>query len=323
MKTLLTLLLAIGLVTAVPSSPLRADTEEVAEIEEKQQTDIEAEHEYLEYLENQKRLQANLGFGLGPLGFKLGGGLGPGQTGAGAALQLGPLGFKLGGGLGLQQSGLGAGLQLGSLGVGASTGFSNGGLGLNANAGFGNNYLGYGNQYYSKYRENPEEKEDEEVEDYNNELEEAYQDLVESQKRFLKLHAAANLGSIGGFNVGGGLGPGQTGFGAGAFLGPLGVKLGGGLGLQQGGLGGGVQLGSLGLGASTGYSNGHLGFGGNAGFGNNFLGHGTKYTPAPYVYARNIDPQARHVCTYARHLCTYGRQLPLVPSGARPYYGPY
>merc|ERR1739842_191053 len=150
----------------------------------------------------------------------------------------------------------------------------------------------------------------------SNELEEAYQDLLESQKRFLKLHANANLGSIGGFNVGAGLGPGQTGFGAGAFLGPLGVKLGG-------GLGGGVQLGSLGLGASTGYSNGHLGFGGNAGFGNNFLGHGTKYTPAPYVYARNIDPQARHVCTYARHLCTYGRQLPLIPSGARPYYGQY
>jgi len=146
---------------------------------------------------------------------------------------------------------------------------------------------------------------------------------VESQKRFLKLKlkAAGHLGSIGGFNVGAGLGPGQTGFGAGAYVGPLGFNVGGKLGLQQGGLGGGVQLGPLGLGASSGYSNGHVGFGGNAGFGSNFLMHGTRFTPEPYVYARSIDPQSRHVCTYARHLCT--RQLPLVPSGARQYYGPY
>merc|ERR1719419_1367134 len=242
MKTLLTLLLTIGLVTAVPSSPLRADTEEA--LEGKELGDDDGERAYLEYLENKNRLQANLGFGFGPyLGLNLAGGLGPGLK---------------------------------------------------------------------------EEKEDEEEEDYNTKLEEAYQDLVESQKRFLKVQAAANLGSIGGFKLGAGLGSGQTGVGAGGFFGPLGFNVGGGLGLQQGGLGGGVQLGSLGLGASTGYSNGHIGFGGNAGFGNNFLTHGTKFTPAPYVYARSIDPQARHVCTYARHLCT--RQLPLV---ARQYYGPY
>ena len=320
MKTLLTLLLTIGLVTAVPSSPLRADTEEVIEIEGKELGDDDTERAYLEYLENQKRLQASLGFGLGPyLGLNLAGGLGPGQTGLGAGFKVGPLGFKLGGGLGLQQSGLGAGVQLGSFGVGAGAGLSNGGLSLNANAGLGNNYLGYGNQYYN--REIQEEKEDEEEEDYNTKLEEAYKDMVESQKRFLKIKAAANFGPIGGVNVGAGLGPGQTGVGVGGFLGPLAFNAGGGLGLQQGGLGGGVQLGSLGFGTSAGYSNGHVGFGGNAGFGNNFLIHGTKFTPKPYVYARSIDPQARHVCTYARHLCT--RQLPLVPSGARQYYGPY
>jgi len=280
--------------TSLPSSPVRTKPEEETAVEEDlarnlalDDTDEDAqrrtieEEAYLAYLENQKRLALNLGANFGPFGgFQLGGGLGPGQTGLGAGVQLGPLGFKLGGGLGLQQSGLGAGLQLGSLGLGASTGFSNGGLGLNANAGLGNNYLGYGN-HYSQYRTNEEADSVEESESKTEE-EEAYLAYLENQKRLLSLKLGGHFGSLGGFNVGAGLGPGMTGLGANANLGPLGVNLGGGLGFQQTGLGAGVQLGNLGIGASTGYKNYGLGFNGNAGLGNNYLGYGNHYTPYAY-----------------------------------------
>merc|ERR1719205_380534 len=87
---------------------------------------------YQAYMENQKKLlSGKFGANFGPLG----------------GLQLGPLGFKLGGGLGLQQTGLGAGVQLGPLGLGASTGLGNGQFGFNGNAGLGNNFLGHANTY--------------------------------------------------------------------------------------------------------------------------------------------------------------------------------
>merc|ERR1712147_446788 len=79
------------------------------------------------------------------------------------------------------------------------------------------------------------------------------------------LKFGANFGSLGGFNLGGGLGP------------------------QQTGLGGGVQLGPLGFGASTGYKNYGLGLNANAGLGN-FLSYGT---PAHYsqYYSKPTYPQ--------------------------------
>ena len=125
-----------------------------------------------------------------------------------------------------------------------------------------------------------EEEENSKAEEENesrSEEEEAYLAYLENQKR-LALKFGANFGSLGGFNLGAGLGPGQTGLGAGAQLGPLGFKLGGGLGLQQTGLGGGVQLGPLGFGASTGFKNYGLGLNANAGLGNNYLGYGNHYT---------------------------------------------
>jgi hypothetical protein len=279
--------------------------EEESEVEERMSDEEVA---YLAYMENQKRfLTGKLGANFGPFGgFNLGGGLGPGQTGLGAGLQLGPLGFKLGGGLGLQQSGLGAGLQLGPLGLGASTGLGNGGLGFNANAGLGNNFLGYGN-HFSKYRE----LKDQETE---SKKKEAYQAYMENQKKLLSGKFGANFGSLGGFNLGGGLGPGQTGLGAGLQLGPLGFKLGGGLGLQQTGLGAGVQLGPFGLGASTGFGNGQFGFNGNAGLGNNFLGHANTYTPA--VYANQYYKQVKSVVP--RHS---NRFLPPISAGFGTNFG--
>ena len=118
-------------------------------------------------------------------------------------------------------------------------------------------------------REIQEEKEGVEEEDYNSKLEEAYKEYVKSKKRFLDLHDAVNLRSVGGFNVGTWLGPGQTGFGAGASLHQRQYQH-----RPPQGLGGEF----LGYGAPTGYSNGHLGFAGNVGFGNNFLMHGNKYS---------------------------------------------
>ena len=181
---------------------------------------------------------------------------------------------------------MGAGVQLGSLGLVSSTGFENGGLGFNANAGLGNNYLGYGNHYtqYARHHghekahsdEETDSKVEEETESKTVE-EEAYLAYLDNQKR-LALIFGANFRSLGGFNLGGGLGPGQTGLGAGSQLGPLEFKLGGGLGLGQTVLGGGVQLGPLGFGASTGFKNYGLGLNANAGLGNNYLVYGNQYT---------------------------------------------
>merc|ERR1712025_894897 len=162
-------------------------------------------------------------------------------------------------------------------------------LGLSLHAPAGGNSLGYGHVYNrynpAAYRESEEENINEDLTDYESKMKGAYLEYLENQKRLIKLNAAANLGSLAGFNLNGGLGLGQTGLGAGAYLGPLAFQLGGGLGLQQTGLGGGAQLGGLGLGASTGFSNGNIGLDANAGLGNNFLSHGNRYMP--YVYARS------------------------------------
>merc|ERR1712117_838821 len=187
MKSLALLLLTTGLVTAVPSSPLRSDKQEEREMrdtneeaEGRMSADEDAYKEaYIEYLENQVR---RFSIGLGPLG-----------------------------------------------------------LSLHAPVGYGGNYLGYGH-VYNKYnpaafREIEEENLNEDLTDYESKIKDAYLEYLENQKRFIKLNAAANLGSLAGFNLNGGLGLGQTGLGAGAYLGPLAFQLGGGLGLQQTGLG--------------------------------------------------------------------------------------
>jgi len=278
MKSLIILVAFIGLSSATK------------EIIEKKEDALEArttldEEEYLQELEYQKRLAFKLGLGLGPLGgFNFGAGLGPGQTGIGGGVKLGPFGANLGAGLGLKQSGLGGGLQLGPLGIGASTGIANGGVGFNANAGLGNNYLGYAGQYspYARHhfrnQEHADEKAEEEQAEGKHSQEEAIMEIMENQKR-LSLNLGGNLGPLGGFKFGAGLGPGQTGLGAGVQLGPLGFKVGGGLGLKQTGLGGGIQLGPLGLGGSTGYkANYGLGLNANAGLGNNYLNYANHYT---------------------------------------------
>merc|ERR1712025_1145674 len=225
MNSLALLLFTTGLVTAVPSSPLRSDKQEEREMrvtndeaERRNNSDEDAYKEaYIEYLGNQVR---RFSIGLGPLG-----------------------------------------------------------LGLHAPAGYGGNYLGYGHLYNRRYnptafRELEEENVNEDLTEYESKMKEAYKEYLENQNRLIKLNAAANLGSLAGFSLNGGLGLGQTGLGAGAYLGPLAFQL-----------GGGVQLGSLGLGGSTGFSNGNLGLAANAGLGNNFLSHGNRYTP--YVYARS------------------------------------
>jgi len=266
MKSLALLLFTTGLVTAVPSSPLRSDKQEQREMRdtnEETKGRLSADEEaykdsYIEYLENQVR---RFSIGLGPLG-----------------------------------------------------------LGLHAPAGYGGNYLGYGHLYNRRYnptafRELEEENVNEDLTEYESKMKEAYKEYLENQNRLIKLNAAANLGSLAGFNLNGGLGLGQTGLGAGAYLGPLAFQLGGGLGLQQTGLGGGVQLGSLGLGGSTGFSNGNLGLAANAGLGNNFLSHGNRYTP--YVYARSpVGPlgglSGAGIGNRNRHL-RLSREIPLGP----------
>ena len=89
-----------------------------------------------------------------------------------------------------------------------------------------------------------------------NEIE--YMEYLTKQSRFAHLNLNAQLGPLGGFGLGAGLGSGMTGVGA------------------------GLQLGQLGLGASTGFRYNGLVFNGAAGLGGNYLDYSHHYSAQPH-----------------------------------------
>ena len=81
-----------------------------------------------------------------------------------------------------------------------------------------------------------------------------YMEYLTKQSRFAHLNFNAQLGPLGGFGLGAGLGSGQTGVGA------------------------GLQLGQLGLGASTGFRSHSIVVNGAAGLGDNYLDYSHHYS---------------------------------------------